>query len=278
MLFCAGIVTFNPDVYKLNLAIKAIYPQVNKIFLVDNGSDNFQDLSSVLVKYDNVEFVFLGCNKGIAFAHNKICELSEKNGFEWTVLLDQDSEVPLDIVKTYSKYIGNPKIGMLCAKTVDRNFGQLNYLLTQTENMFVETCIASASAIRISAWKMVGGFCDEMFIDSVDTDMCLLLHENGFKIFKINKIAYLHEVGNSTVVKLGRREYIVLNHSPVRYYYMVRNAFLLARRHGHLFKCLKYVLLKFILVNMFENNKIKKNRMMLKGVLHGTIGRFGKYE
>lgn len=278
MLFCAGIVLYNPDVLKLKKNLDAIFPQVKKIFIVDNGSENFNEFSPLLKDYQNAELHCLNENKGIAFAHNKICSLAEENKFDWALLLDQDSEVPQNIIQTYETYSDSSDIGMLCAKVVDRNFGELNYLAHKIENEFVQVCIASASAIKISAWRNVGGFCNEMFIDSVDFDMCQSLLENNYKILKINKLSFFHEVGKSKVVTFRGKQYMILNHAPVRYYYMIRNAFLLARRHHNLVRQVRLIIIRFFLVNKYETNRIEKNKMMLKGFFHGIIGKFGKYE
>lgn len=51
--------------------------------------------------------------------------------------------------------------------------------------------------INLSVWQSVGGFCEEMFIDSVDFDICYLIKENGYKILRTNETALLHEVGKS---------------------------------------------------------------------------------
>lgn len=38
MKYLAGIVTFNPNIERLDQNIRAIYPQVSHIYIVDNGS------------------------------------------------------------------------------------------------------------------------------------------------------------------------------------------------------------------------------------------------
>lgn len=37
---CAGIVTYNPDIQLLKQNIQSIQPQVQSIFIYDNGSSN----------------------------------------------------------------------------------------------------------------------------------------------------------------------------------------------------------------------------------------------
>ena len=42
--YLAGIVTFNPDIERLNENISAIINQVDKVVVVDNGSENADDI------------------------------------------------------------------------------------------------------------------------------------------------------------------------------------------------------------------------------------------
>ena len=86
--------------------------------------------------------------------------------------------------------------------------------------------------INLSVWQSVGGFCEEMFIDSVDFDICYLIKENGYKILRTNETALLHEVGKSQKKEFCGREELVFNHSPLRCYYIIRNSLLLGKRHN----------------------------------------------
>lgn len=137
-------------------------------------------------------------------------------------------------------------------------------------------CITSASMMNLNAWKQVGGFDEKMFIDSVDFDICLSMREHGYRIIKTYDTALLHEVGHSEIRKLFGKEYQIYHHSPLRYYYMIRNGIYLGKRHHFTFKATLRAIRLFILVSLFEENKMEKISKMLLGFYHASINRYGK--
>ena len=58
---------------------------------------------------------------------------------------------------------------------------------------------------------------------------------------------------------------------------MIRNSFLLGKRHHQLWRQIGLVFKRIILVNVYEKNRWNKNKMMLKGIFHAIIGKYGKY-
>lgn len=276
--FAAGIVLFNPDIKRLNENITSIYNQVDKLYFYNNGSNNTEDIKLLLRKFPEVCFIQNNENVGLAAALNVLATHAESDGYDWIVTLDQDSVAPADLIREYKNCSSDLDVGMLCCKIIDRNFGErLNDKCHDEGVEIVGLCIASASAIRLKAWRKVGGFCEKMFIDAVDFDICMSLREFGYKILKINDVRLLHEMGNSRKVKLFGKEELVHNHNPLRCYYMVRNNFLLGRRHHQLCHQVRLAIKRILLVNIYEDNRLKKNKMMFLGVYHALIGRYGKF-
>lgn len=275
----AGIVLFNPERNRLRENINAILPQVQKLILVDNGSTNVGEILTEYEKNSKIQIIQLGSNLGIAVAQNQICAFAETELFEWAITLDQDSVVPNNLVAEYKNVIEafDDNVGMICPKIIDRNFGEITYGKIHEGVEEVPQCIASASAIRISAWKKVGGFYEPLFIDAVDFDMCWSLREHGYKILRINDVKLLHEVGHSKVVQFAGKERLILNHSPLRYYYIMRNSFLVGRRHCRLLRNLKADIRLVYQINRYETNRLKKDIMLWKGFWHGLFGKSGKY-
>lgn len=273
----AGIVLYNPDLDRLQQNVFAILPQVKQLLLVDNGSSNYAAILDLFETYPNIKIIHFECNKGVAAAQNVICEFAKRQGHEWAITLDQDSVSPNNLVSEYYKILGMDYLGMICPKIVDRNFGEI-YVSENEQNIVeVDECIASASAIRISAWEKVGGFYEPLFIDKVDFDICQSLRECGYKIMRTNRVQLLHEVGHSRIVHYVGKDWLLLNHSPLRYYYIIRNAFIIGRRHGDMDRLIFRSLRTFYQVLRYEDCKLKKAKMMLIGFYHGIIGKEGKY-
>lgn len=273
----AGIVTYNPDINRLQQNVSSIINQVVEIVLVDNGSTNINAIKESFQRLNNIKIVSLKQNKGIAYAHNFICKYAKDAGNEWAIVLDQDSICPPNIISEYSKFVYDSSIGLLCPQIYDVNCGVQMNLDGRPLSEEVQLCISSASAIRLDAWEKIGGLCEDLFIDSVDFDFCMMLREAGYKIVRVNNVVLTHEVGHSKVVRFLGGDRQILNHSALRYYYMYRNAFLVGKRHNCRWLFFKTNLLRFVMINIYEKDRFKKDYYILMGVIHGLIGRFGKY-
>lgn len=273
----ASIVTFNPDIKRFTQNIGAILPQVSEIIIIDNASINIMDIYLLIEKYNTISIIENEKNKGIAIALNQAAEYALKKGYKWIITLDQDSVAPDNLVFTYSKFADCNDIGIVCCKIVDRNFGELQEQKRKTKGYEeVPMCITSASMMNLNAWKQVGGFDEKMFIDSVDFDICLSMCEHGFKIIRTYDTALLHEVGHSEIRRLLGKEYQIYHHSPLRYYYMVRNGIYLGKKHHFIARAVYRAFRLFFLVILFENNKFNKAKMMFLGFYHAIIHRYGK--
>lgn len=274
-MLIAGIVLYNPDICRLKENISAIRPQVDKIVLIENGSSDLAYLDSFT--YD-LELIVNNENMGIAYALNQVMQFAQKQGAEWALTLDQDSVVPNNLIYTYLQLISLANVGMISCKIVDRNFGETAELKNKISGYEeVLMCITSASMLKVSAWNEVGGFANEFFIDSVDFDMCLLLREHGYKIIRTYDTVLLHEVGHSQLRKLLGKEYLVYHHAPIRYYYMIRNNIYLGKRHHFLFHAILRACRQLTMVLLYEDKKSVKLNLMLKGIYHAIIGKYGKY-
>lgn len=273
----AGMVLFNPDPKELEQNIVAIMGQVDTLLLVDNGSFNIDSINRIVQTIGKgIQIIENGNNWGVGKALNIICQYAEENGFEWAITLDQDSKVPDNLVHEYCKYLSKANLGMLCCVILDRNIGVIDSNpASETEN--VALCITSGSMINISAWKTVGGFCEEMFIDSIDFDMCFSLADAGYEILRVNAVVLNHAIGVGKEVRFRGKKELIFNHSPLRCYYMIRNSIYMGKRHGRLQYGYRWALRRFILINLYEKNKIKKDYMMIKGFVHALVNRYGSY-
>lgn len=265
----AGIVLYNPEKDRLMENLQSIYPQVDRLVLVDNGSNNFDAVYPIFPK--DAVVIKNGKNLGIATALNQIVQYALDHDYEWALTLDQDSVSADNIGEIYRKCIESisANVGMICCDIKDRNAIFSSKTNHGEVSQFVELCITSASMIRVSAWQKVGGFDDSMFIDSVDFDICINLRQNGWKIFKTSDTHIIHEVGHSKVIKIFGKEYLSLNHSPLRYYYIARNNVYLGRKYGMLLRNLKVIARILWTVLRYEKYKIDKTTKIVKGMAAG---------
>lgn len=269
---CAGIVLFNPDPERLNDNIVSALKQVNKIVLIDNGSDNIEYVSDRYKQNEDIEIIKNGANKGIAFALNQIVEWGGREHFEWCVTLDQDSCMSDGMVEALMRYSDDPELALICPEVYDINMPEF-FLSKGSEETALITkstdVITSGSCVRISASNAIGGFNNEMFIDCVDFDFNERLIRKGYKILRVHSAKLIHELGHMEKRKFFFRTVKISNHSAFRRYYMTRNRLYFKRKYFGYFAYLKdkcRCLLVMIKCVLYEQDSINKIKAILKGM------------
>lgn len=185
----AGIVTFNPDMDKLRANVAAIEPQVNTVIVVDNGSDNLQDIINLC----GHSVISLERNMGMAKALNRAVEAAMNAGATDIVLLDQDSVAASNLVFEES-LCRRASVALVCPHVVDvSHFSEKD---TNKGVAPVKRAITSGSMLNVAAWKMVGGYDERLFVDWVDNEFCDSLRVHGYEVVRTGRTYLLHEMGN----------------------------------------------------------------------------------
>lgn len=219
---CAGIVTYNPNMSRLQENIDSIISQVGKIFLVDNGSENNNEIKETYKLNSNIVLIENKKNMGVATALNQMCKEALGRGYNWILTLDQDTVSPNNLIEKMMPYIKISNIGIVCPAVSYEGWHKLSNHLDEID--YVYACMTSASLTRLIAWKKVGGFREEYFIDFVDNEFCMKLRLNNYQILRVNTCTILHRLGESGEKKiLGLVNVRYTHHSPLRFYYMIRN-------------------------------------------------------
>lgn len=262
----AAIVTFNPNIERLNQNIKAIIPQVEKVVIFDNGSMRQDSIRSYFEKeFPNILIISSSENKGIAFALNRLFEYADLHGGEYLITLDQDSVCDDSLVASLRNAM-NPN-SAICAPAIKYRNNE-DYSEKGTGVASVDWVITSASLTSVNCWKEIGGFDEYLFIDGVDKDFCFRLLRAGYSITKNYDVKLEHELGNLRCIKVFGRKIFVTHHAPFRYYYMVRNAIYLDKklgRHDH-YAFIAKLILKTL---FFEDNRKEKLMSISKGIHDG---------
>lgn len=293
MTICAGVVLFNPDLERLQSNLEVIIPQVKKIYLIDNASDNILEVKELYKDVQGIVFIENFVNMGIAKALNQLCSIAIEDESQWIYLLDQDSISSPSIIESYEKFINLPKVALLTPFIVDINKLTLeefrSYQLPDYTE--VEWAITSGSMINLKAWGFVGGFYEDLFIDGVDFEYSLKLNLNSFKQYRINKEYLLQEVGKAEPTFLMRphkdntgkwslKRHYSSNHSLLRYYYMIRNKIIITKKYRNHVSSLKAILflIAFAIAKvLFEKNRFSIMKTIYKGVVDGMKFKTEKY-
>lgn len=297
----AVLVTYNPNTEVLHAVIQAVLDQVSNIFIVDNASsncsfgwfDNFVGSPNV-----KIHLIKLAENIGIGAGHNIGIKRAIEHGSKFVLLLDQDSQVELDLVaKLRSAYTALNKKGFQVAalgpQYRDAENGRLSRFVKVGMLRFThcgcedkanvveaDFLVASGSLLPVAALKVVGLMDESLFIDHVDTEWCFRAKSKGLQIFGVCGAVMIHALGEQRKVIWFLRKRTMPIHKSFRYYYMFRNSVLLYRR-GYMplswkladfVKCLKIVFF-FSLAAEVRWSALK---MMYLGVVEGLRGVRGK--
>lgn len=270
----AGIVTFNPELDRLNENVNSVLSQADEVIVVDNGSKNVNDIKEL---FPGITIISLEKNMGIAYALNEIGMYAISNRFDWFLTLDQDTIIYNDLIEKYSHYLNLPQVGMLTCLFQDINKQKLE--LENFNYREVEKCITSAALVKTEVFDKSNKFDEKMFIDLVDYDINYHFKELGYITYQINKVGFLHEIGNAKEKSFLGKKFYVYNHSPFRKYYMVRNALYLDRKYGKRITHGNGTFIRdeYVRVILFENSKFKKIWSMTKGLIDGLTMKVDKY-
>ena len=277
MKFAGVVVAFNPsDIVVDN--IKTYINNIDKLYVVDNSENT--DNSKMFSFNKKIEYIYNKKNLGIAKALNIGAERAIKDGFDWLLTMDQDSNFDNGALKKMEEFI----IKLKDIKEID-NILEVEYkkvaLIAPTYKLdptfestlginFPLMVMTSGNLINLEIYKKVNGFKDWLFIDCVDFDYCLNLKQHGYEIIQLNNAILNHHLGSGKVYRFLWMKKSSSNHSAVGRYYMVRNRHYIYDMYHEDFPY--YCDLEMgrtkreaIKVLLFERNKIKKIRYMIRG-------------
>jgi len=264
----AGIVLYNPDIQRLKMNLDALIEQASTIVMVENGSDNTREIREFTEEYSGmISIIENGQNLGMAKALNQILDFGLKQGFEWVLMMDQDSIADRMLLSLYMNEINDETI-ILCPSIIDMNLPELNNGIGKSQITNATDVITSGSYINIRMAKEVGGFDERLFIDFVDTDFQERCLRSGYKIFRVNAAKLYHEVGKLEEHSFLGFHITCSNHSALRRYYMVRNRLYYRRKYfgykAYLLEKMRLILGTAKIV-LFEENKRAKICALRKG-------------
>lgn len=278
---CAiGIVTYQPDISRLaeNLQAALASTMASRVMVYDNHSDNIAAIRELTVTDNRCLLMENEKNQGISHALNALCKKAFDEGYIWVLTLDQDSVIPEGLLEEYSRYTDLEGIGIICPGIIDRNMGR-EYTRQTSGTEYIHQCITAGNLVSLKAWQKAGGYTEELFIDGVDFDFCMKMGEAGFKILRTNNVCLLQEVGHGRMIPLlFHHQMSILNHPPMRLYYIARNYLYIGRRYHQRWHWTLEVAKRMFIVACFEDNRIEKLRAMFLGIRHYCQNHMGAYK
>jgi len=293
----AVVVLYHPEPAALERLFRSIEAQVSSIFVVDNTPANAVNDSFIeRVRQNNVSYISLGDNFGIAIAQNVGIQRALISKHTHVLLMDQDSALPEGMVRELLSTEASLKArGELVAAVgpvfIDEKTGIHSHAIRHSyvrvkrvqidlrSDLPVESdyIIASGSLISAGALSAIGTMKDELFIDWVDIEWGLRARRLGYKCFICTRTVMRHSLGDAAVGVLGRAVYL---HSDLRNYYLVRNAVFLTRvsHMGWQWRSVTAIKIpQYLFFYSYQSDRpIHCFLLLLRALLHGSCGRLGK--
>lgn len=270
----ACVVLYNPCESKVLDNISTYIEFVKCLVIVDNSTQE-NNIKEIYKQNNKVIFVSMNGNKGIAKALNEGLQILISKKMDYALTMDQDSKFPREdineillLLEKYSSYYS--LIGL--------NYNH-NVAIKKDTIVEVDCWLTSGNFVNLNCYKKVGGFCNDLFIDYVDIEFDYKLKNNGMKIGYLEDYSLEHCIGNPIKIRIGKFIFYSMNHSEIRYYYRYRNSKALYMNDKDFFR--KYYF-KEIFVNIpkmliFEKNRMKKLKMIKKGLNDAKRGKMGEY-
>ncbi len=265
MRIAACIILYQANPSDLRRNILAIAGQIDTLILWRNSPEDILVPEGLPCK---IHWMGSGENLFIAKPLNECLAYCKREGFDWLLTMDQDSE--FEDFKAFIQSVETISIeGVgIFAPNVNRRYSET------ADAVEIESTITSGSLCSVQVAQAVGGFREDYQIYWVDSEFCHRLHLAGYKILALPHHNLIQQFGKISVVHGVR----CFNYSPTTLYFMFRNMFWMHRqyRSNPNLKCILYtsqLYLKGIVIG--ENDKGPKLRAALKGMWHGL---FRKYD
>jgi rhamnosyltransferase len=285
---CAIVVTYNPGSGLLS-RLAALHSQVGEVIVVDNNSRSavLEALRRTPAEL-NIALINNNENLGVATALNQGVSLAMEHGFDWALLLDQDTTPAIGIadhlVESCSDFPDPNKLAIVGSNYVNGTTGRVRWpresfgALSWMERKIV---ITSGSLISLNAFQAIGPFRDEYFIDCVDQEYCLRARAKGFKVIVTREPLMTHDIGQPTLHRLLWRRVAAYNHAPIRKYYLVRNHIAMAKEYlfsepSWTLASLGQLLALIIIWSLFEKQRLIKAKYMGLGLIDGLLSKFDR--
>jgi len=236
----AVVITWNPDLKRLNEAVAALRLQVRGITIVDNGSLNGDEVTASFAADEAVDVMRLPDNFGIGAALNVGVDVALRESPTWVLTMDQDTLVGAGAVDGILAELStlDERSVEKCAIVALRPHPQPasiwltryadSLLVIRDLDGFVERrgVITSGNLVRADVAQQIR-YNEALFIDQVDFDFCFSLRHRGYSVLQQKVVTMDHVLGEryDDVEKVHPYE------NAQRLYYIVRNStFMVLRR------------------------------------------------
>ncbi|MEP7144842.1 MAG: glycosyltransferase [Ferruginibacter sp.] len=236
MNIAAVVILYHPGVETV-ANIDTYCNQVEKVYVFDN-TEQVSIIKEMLLLKPGLLYFHDGKNEGIAARLNTAAQMAVAQGYEWLLMMDQDSSfTPLMIdnyLSCFNQYKNSEPVVMFGV-----NFEQdFQPAIAGCNPVFTNELITSGTLLNLSKFKKIGLFDENLFIDGVDHEYAIRSLLAGYKMIQFPHIQLSHQLG--TLVKRASIKTLFLVkkvkklHAPLRCYYIYRNNLYLQKKYKNI--------------------------------------------
>lgn len=284
MRIAAVVILYHPE-DEVIANIRSYASNVETLYVFDNTEMLNPDLKEKISHFPGARLFHYGQNNGIAKVLNMACEMAIADGFDWLLTMDQDSSFNEPAIRHYFNCLRNLENKTETA-LIGPAYGRQNLPSSAgCAAEVVQDTITSGALLNLSLFNTIGGFDENLFIDFVDIEYCVKAGMAGFKTLQLQNIylqhmlgIYVHRASLKTLFLVKKEKLI---HSPLRSYYIYRNALYLEHKYRasnpEFSKSVRPYANKCMQRNIFYGrdaiNVIRQIIQAKKDFLHGKMGK-----
>ena len=265
----------------------------SEVVAVDNSPEADARMHDTL-REQGIEVIFNRNQGGLAGAYNRGTEVLLRRQCDVIFLLDQDSDIDLSFFDKMmdacrelgtDEFLVGPKIYEVNLQRCMPVFQPGKRVPTRIRiddcegGMFPTLCvISSGSAISAAAFRKLGPFREDYFIEYVDIEYSLRAVSRNVSVY-INAAVTMRQI-TGQIERHGDR--YTTNHAAWRRYYGARNAvhclYLHRAQWGLHWVSGLLAILQVLRVLQYEPEKMRKVAAIVCGYVDGLMGRLGTFE
>ena len=272
----AAIITYYPEFNLLKKNIDSIRNDVDMIIIWENTPENDKYSYRYYDNTDKILYKGAGNNVGISKALNVILDYSFQNGYNYIVIMDQDSYwINFPLYKTSVIKKNSEEKCLIGPITQTHN-------IMIKENEGIKECrwlINSGMMAPVNLLKELGGFNEHFFVDGVDIELCLYAKRKGFNCYHNYEGRLVHRVGKQIDVVFGGRKRQIIYYNSKRILEILRNHIILYRLFGvnDLYYITKGYTKNFVLSLIIKGDRYGRLMAIFKGLYNGVTANLRVY-
>jgi len=258
-----------------------------KIILIDNESQN--SFPEKVNKSEKIQIIRNENNEGFSRANNQGIKYSIKNGFDYVLLLNNDTLIKNDLIdcliqqsSTLNQKIIQPLILNYDGTKIWNAGGKINNFFGtfetlkkgesfknfKSDNNLTEWFTGCCVLIKLEVFNHVGYFDERFFAYYEDVDYSIRLKKMGYSIDLMTN-SYLQHYESASSKSINKSEG---NLSPYVHYLNIRNHILLLKKHSKSFNLIGVLLYQSIkilsyLIYFLIRFRFNKFKMVSKGLV-----------